>query len=101
MAVERVAVRVSQGGHNIPEPDIRRRYGRGLLNLAEIYLPLVDRVLVIDARYPLSALQGEDISVIKVLARKDENGLYFDMGEWPVVLDFIRKRKETENAGTV
>jgi len=29
-AVKRVAQRVKQGGHNIPEDDIRRRYYRGL-----------------------------------------------------------------------
>jgi predicted ABC-type ATPase len=29
MAVARVAHRVSQGGHNIPEPVIRRRFASG------------------------------------------------------------------------
>jgi predicted ABC-type ATPase len=32
LAVERVRQRVAQGGHNIPEPDIRRRFDRGLAN---------------------------------------------------------------------
>lgn len=31
LAVKRVAQRVAQGGHNIPENDIRRRYKQGLL----------------------------------------------------------------------
>jgi len=32
MAVERVAARVQAGGHSIPEPVVRRRYGRSLAN---------------------------------------------------------------------
>ena len=32
LAVERVAIRVSKGGHNIPEDVIRRRYLKGLNN---------------------------------------------------------------------
>jgi predicted ABC-type ATPase len=36
-AVLRVKRRVSQGGHNIPEPVIRRRFDAGLQNLMEHY----------------------------------------------------------------
>jgi predicted ABC-type ATPase len=41
LAVERVSLRVSQGGHAIPEHIIRRRYDSGLRNL-ELYKSLVD-----------------------------------------------------------
>lgn len=41
-AVQRVAMRVAAGGHAVPEPDIRRRYHRGLALFGEIYKPLVD-----------------------------------------------------------
>lgn len=41
-AIERVALRVKEGGHNIPEDVIRRRYKNGLANLFEIYLPICD-----------------------------------------------------------
>ena len=41
MAIERVAIRVRQGGHNIPEDVIRRRFAHGLDNL-ERYKLLVD-----------------------------------------------------------
>lgn len=40
-AVERVAQRVANGGHNIPEPDIRRRFDRGLRLFKETYRPIV------------------------------------------------------------
>jgi predicted ABC-type ATPase len=42
LAVARVANRVHQGGHNVPEDTIRRRFGLGLRNLFQLYLPLVD-----------------------------------------------------------
>ncbi len=41
MAIERVAIRVKQGGHNIPEEVIRRRFAHGLANF-ERYKILVD-----------------------------------------------------------
>jgi predicted ABC-type ATPase len=42
LAIARVAERVSNGGHNIPEPTIRRRYRGGLINFHTLYLPLAD-----------------------------------------------------------
>lgn len=42
MAVARVAARVEQGGHSIPEPVIRRRFETGLRNFHEVYKRLVD-----------------------------------------------------------
>jgi len=41
MSIARVARRVSRGGHNVPEADLRRRFDRSLANL-ERYKPLVD-----------------------------------------------------------
>ncbi|QDU75282.1 Zeta toxin [Bremerella volcania] len=42
-AVERVANRVQQGGHNIPEPVIRRRYNSGIRNFWMAYRQIADR----------------------------------------------------------
>ncbi len=39
---ERVAVRVSKGGHNIPSDVIERRYGRSIVNLVRLYFPICD-----------------------------------------------------------
>ncbi len=41
-AIARVAERVRQGGHNIPEPVIRRRFAAGLRNFDQHYKPEVD-----------------------------------------------------------
>jgi len=42
MAVARVAARVAQGGHNVPEEIIRRRFKNGLRNFELVYKSLVD-----------------------------------------------------------
>ncbi len=41
-AIARVAQRVKQGGHNIPEEIIRRRFTAGLKNFEQLYAPKVD-----------------------------------------------------------
>ncbi|MBP6998715.1 MAG: zeta toxin family protein [Tepidiphilus sp.] len=41
-AIARVAQRVRQGGHAIPEATIRRRFAAGLENFQRLYAPLVD-----------------------------------------------------------
>ena len=42
IAVSRVAERVRQGGHNIPEAIIRRRFTAGLINFLNKYRTIVD-----------------------------------------------------------
>lgn len=42
MALERVAIRVSQGGHHVPEDVVRRRFEAGWQNFQAIYRPIVD-----------------------------------------------------------
>lgn len=42
VAVARVAARVSQGGHNVPEEVIRRRFNAGMRNFDTIYKQCVD-----------------------------------------------------------
>lgn len=48
LAKERVASRVRDGGHNIPAAVIERRYCLGILNLLEIFLPIVDEWTIVD-----------------------------------------------------
>lgn len=42
LALARVANRVRQGGHNIEEADIRRRFKSGIKNFFDLYRPLCD-----------------------------------------------------------
>lgn len=48
LAKERVKTRVLEGGHNIDSNVIERCYINGIVNLFDIYLPIVDQVLVFD-----------------------------------------------------
>jgi predicted ABC-type ATPase len=47
-AVTRVAARVAQGGHNIPEPVIRRRFKSGLENFHKTYSKAVNSWVLYD-----------------------------------------------------
>jgi len=47
-AVARVATRVSEGGHDIPEEVIRRRYATGIRNLTTLYTPVCDYWVIYD-----------------------------------------------------
>tara|TARA_R110000737_G_scaffold353270_2_gene403706 strand:- start:1115 stop:1519 length:405 start_codon:yes stop_codon:yes gene_type:complete len=48
LAISRVATRVIEGGHNIPEEVIRRRYNGGLKNFFNLFLQKVDNWLFVD-----------------------------------------------------
>ncbi len=47
-AIERVARRVRQGGHYIPDDVVRRRYDSGIKNLVNLFLPIVDKWSIYD-----------------------------------------------------
>ena len=48
LAINRVALRVASGGHNIPEDVIRRRYNRGRDNFFNLYSQLADYWIIYD-----------------------------------------------------
>ncbi|MCJ7596565.1 MAG: zeta toxin family protein [Desulfobacterales bacterium] len=48
IAVERVRVRVRQGGHSVPEDVIRRRYEAGWKNFQQVYKRLADTWVLYD-----------------------------------------------------
>ena len=82
LAKERVRIRVSEGGHNI-EPDvIERRYIRGIKNLFDIYLEIVDGAFVFDnseGRHELFAQKTSD-GIITILNKTkfDELKKFYD-----------------------
>lgn len=68
MAKERVRMRVRQGGHDVPEKDIDRRYVRSLKNFLEVYLPIVDDAVIYDSSHTgtdeqdiIAAQHGADV----------------------------------------
>ncbi|CAN5583212.1 zeta toxin family protein [soil metagenome] len=64
-ASTRVKSRVKEGGHNIPDDVIQRRYYRGINNLIEIYIPICDYWIVLDNSELISELicEGETGSI--------------------------------------
>lgn len=56
VAIERVAERVRQGGHDIPEPVIRRRFAAGWKNFQQHYRNAVDDWVVYDNAGDVPAL---------------------------------------------
>lgn len=71
LAIERVKARVNEGGHDIPEPVIRRRYKAGIKNLYDIYIPITDYWMVFNNSTLHSELVAEgyfdrDIDIINI-----------------------------------
>ena len=48
LAIERIKDRVRDGGHNVPTPDVKRRFTRSLRNFFELYEPLVNSWMLFD-----------------------------------------------------
>lgn len=64
-AVRRVAQRVKQGGHHVPEDSVVRRYYSGIRNLILHYLPLADEAFILD--------NSSEESSKRLIARKNKN----------------------------
>lgn len=47
LCLRRIAERVAQGGHDVPEDDVRRRFGRVFPVFWQRYRPLADRCMVV------------------------------------------------------
>jgi predicted ABC-type ATPase len=71
MAINRVAIRVSEGGHNIPTEVIARRYSRGIENLFKIYIPLCDDWAVFDNSNNTPELIAEGINSEEIVTNKE------------------------------
>lgn len=79
-AEQRVAYRVSTGGHDIPKEVIHRRYWRGLQNLFEIFIPIVDEWSIYN-----------NFCEIKPIV---ENGVICDQGQYNQIEKSCRKKIE-------
>jgi predicted ABC-type ATPase len=60
LALRRIAIRVKQGGHNVPQNDVSRRFERGLRNFERAYKPLADMWAVYDN-------SGEKFEVVELV----------------------------------
>jgi predicted ABC-type ATPase len=71
LAVVRVANRVRQGGHAVPEADVRRRFGSGLRNFFRLYLPCCDAWWLYDASGLPPVLIARDTDGLSVVEQPD------------------------------
>jgi predicted ABC-type ATPase len=69
LAKERVKVRVTEGGHNIPAEVIERRYKLGLENLFKLFIPIVDSWMIFDN-------SSNDSNLISEGGKVEENKVY-------------------------
>lgn len=56
LSLNRIAMRVAQGGHNVPKEDALRRFERGLRNFEQYYRLLADEWTLFDASGPIPVL---------------------------------------------
>lgn len=63
MACQRVAKRVSEGGHDIPVETIYRRYQLGLDNLFNIFIPIVDYWSLYDNNFDTKLIANSDKTI--------------------------------------
>jgi predicted ABC-type ATPase len=71
MAKERVAFRVLNGGHYIPDDIVERRYKKGIRNLFKLFMPLVDSFMICD--------NSSDNTLI--IARKENSAIIIENSE--------------------
>jgi predicted ABC-type ATPase len=84
-SARRVLSRVAQGGHDVPLAVIRRRFGKSLLNLNRLYMPLADFASVMDNSLPEP----------RVIAEKAGRGGFnvFDPVVWNRILEIGHAQK--------
>ena len=66
LAIERVRTLVLEGGHNVESHVIKRRYKNGIKNLFNIYMPIVDEVMIFDnseGKYELLAEKTKETQI--------------------------------------
>jgi predicted ABC-type ATPase len=58
---------LKEGGHNIPSKVIERRYIKGIKNLFDIYLDIVDGALIFDNSFGKHELIAQKIEYEKIV----------------------------------
>jgi predicted ABC-type ATPase len=75
LSLKRIETRVKNGGHNIPEAIVRRRFSRTFKNFMELYKPLANEWYVIDNSEAIGAViafgkgQSEKIINLKLFEK--------------------------------
>ncbi|MDR1593695.1 MAG: zeta toxin family protein [Prevotellaceae bacterium] len=78
LAKHRVRTRVREGGHNIEENVIERRYLSGIKNLFDVYIPIADVVMIFDnseGKQKLIATKKQNTNTLVVVSEYEFNKL--------------------------
>jgi predicted ABC-type ATPase len=81
MAIGRIRDRVKDGGHFVPDIDVRRRFSRGLDNFLKIYEPMLDAWMLFDNS------RQEPVLIAK---RNNGNKIICDKGLFDLVFKDVR-----------
>lgn len=73
LAIERVKIRVAEGGHHVPEEVIRRRYRAGIRNFFSMYKPVCDYWMMFNnSENPMHIIaEGRAEGDVKIFREKD------------------------------
>ena len=83
LALMRIAERVAKGGHNIPEPIVRRRYVAGISNLFRLFMKEVDFWVIYDnSKYPTSQIASGGKSDDKINVMVEST--------YKILLDYVK-----------
>jgi predicted ABC-type ATPase len=81
IALARIKERVAEGGHDVPEQDVKRRFHRGLYNLFKLYRPILDSWMLFDNSSANPTLIAEEKEgKIKVAKRELWNDILKGIG---------------------
>lgn len=83
IAVQRVRMRVLQGGHAIPDDTIIRRHHAGIANLVNVFLPVVDNLKVFNAIHPWNMQRQPPL----IAEKEDGKLIVLDQEKWRIITD--------------
>lgn len=81
LAIARIKDRIREGGHDVPAPDVRRRFIRSLQNFFKLYEPLLDSWMLFD---------NSKAKPILIAKRRNGNTEIFDEGLFEIIQRFAR-----------
>lgn len=76
-AIDRVARRVREGGHGVPDDVVIRRYQAGLVNMRRLYLPLADVAAIYD--------NSDDARTLIAERTPDAPLIVYDTTRWAMI----------------
>lgn len=84
LALERIADRVKNGGHDIPEEVVRRRYTRSLDNLVNLFFPITDYWFILN--------NSENKPKLIAEGRLKNNKIIYDKDKWSIINEYSKNK---------